>query len=291
MSQRKLIIQKLSKVDDLPTFPEVAMRVRAKLQDADAGANDIAIIIENDPALSSKILKLANSAFYSFGHQFGNVRQAIVRLGLSEVEKLTLAMGVMKGFEASGLPKNYFKEFWTHSIMVALTTREIISSSNNKTKNNIDVGNAFTAGLFHAIGRLILCQYFPNVFKKIFELSKIQDLELHVIENNELGINHAEIGALILERWKLPDYICDSVMYQYEPDCCKPETKSYAQAVHLSNFAVSCNGNPLPEGNLPKGFSHGAWHDLEMDEDINDLIDRVKNSEERAGIMVSLGLN
>ena len=200
-------------------------------------------------------------------------------------------MGVMNGFNASGLPKSYFKEFWTHSIMVALTTREIISSSNNKTKNNIDLGNAFTAGLFHAIGRLILCQYFPNVFKKIFELSKTQDLELHEIENNELGINHAEIGALILERWKLPDYICHSVMYQFEPDRCKPETKCYAQAVHLSNFAVSCNGNPLPEGNLPKGFSHGAWHDLEMDEDINDLIERVKNSEERAAIMVSLGLN
>jgi len=291
MEKKQQIVKKLSKVDNLPTFPEIAMRVRQKLQDPDAGTNDIAVIVENDPALAARILKLANSAYYGFGkRKFGNVRQAFVRIGLDEIERLTLVLGVMKSFKVAGLPKNYFREFWTHSIMVALATREIIASSAAKAKNKIDLGNVFTAGLFHAIGRLILCQYFPEEFTSIFELSKSQDMEIHEIEDNELGINHAEIGAMVLDQWKLPKYICDSVMYQYDPDKCKPRTKIYAQAVHLSNFAVSCNGNPLPEGHIPKRFSHGAWHDLQIKEDINSLIEEVKDSEEKAAIMVSLGL-
>lgn len=290
MVKRKIILNKLDKVDDLPTFPEIAIKVRNKLQEPKVNIKDIAMIVENDPALASKILKLANSAFYSFGRQFGNVRQAIVRMGLAEIEKLTVAMGAMKVISPKGLPKNYFKNFWTHSIMVALTTREIISSSEKYTEKKIDINNAFTAGLFHAIGRLILYQYFPEYFMEIFELTKTEDMELHKIEEKELGINHAEIGAVILDRWKLPEFICDSVMYQYEPDRCKTDTRIYAQAVHLSNFSVSMNGNPLPDANLPKGFSHGAWHDLKMCEDVNDLIDRVKDSEERASIMVSLGI-
>ena len=106
----------------------------------------------------------------------------------------------------------------------------------------------------------------------------------------DLGIHHAEIGAIVLDRWKLPEFICDSVRYQYEPDRCDSETRIYAQAVHLSNFSVSLNGNPLPEGILPKGFSQGAWHDLKMSEDITDLINRVRDSEERASILVSLGI-
>ena len=290
MVKRKIILNRLNKVEDLPTFPEIAIKVREQLQEPKVNIKDIAMIVENDPALASKILKLANSAYYSFGRQFGNVRQAIVRLGLAEVEKLTVAMGAMRVFSAEGLPRNYFKDFWTHSIMVALTTREIIASSEIYSTKKIDINNAFTAGLFHAIGRLILYQYFPEYFMEIFERSKTQDMELHHIEEKELGINHAEIGAVILDRWKLPEFICDSVMYQYEPDRCKPATRIYAQAVHLSNFSVSLNGNPLPDGNLPKSFSHGAWHDLKMSEDVNDLIARVKDSEERASIMVSLGI-
>ena len=290
MIKRKLILATLDQVDDLPTFPEIATKVRNKLQEPKVNIKDIASIVENDPALASKILKLANSAYYGFGRQFGNVRQAIVRLGLEEVEKLTTAMGAMKVFRQEGLPKNYFKDFWTHSIMVALTTREIIASSEVYSEEKVDINNAFTAGLFHAIGRLILFEYFPGYFMDILELSKTEDTELHKIEEKELGINHAEIGAIILDHWKLPKFICDSVMFQYEPDRCDPDTRIYSQAVHLSNFSVSMNGNPLPDGNLPKSFSHGAWHDLKMSEDINDLIERVKNSEESASIMVSLGI-
>ena len=291
MIKRKIIINKLSTVEDLPTFPEIAMKVREKLQDQETNVNEIAVIVGNDPSLASRILKLANSSYYSFGErQFGNVKEAMVRMGMAEVEKLTLAMGVMNVFKTSGLPKNYFREFWTHSVMVGLTTKEIVASSKDEKKKTINHSNVFTAGLFHAIGRLILFQYFPNYFNEISELSKTQDMELHEIEEQQLGINHAEIGAIILDRWKLPNYLCDSIMYQYEPDKCNPETKIFAQAVHLSNFSVSCNGNPLPDGNLPKSFSQGAWHDLKMDEDILDLIERVKNSEEKAAIMVSMGL-
>ena len=128
-----------------------------------------------------------------------------------------------------------------------------------------------------------------HISKSFSGTPAVENLDLQ-IEEKQLGINHAEIGAVILDRWKLPEFICDSVMFQYEPDKCKLDTKIYAQAVHLSNFSVSLNGNPLPDGNLPKSFSHGAWHDLKMSEDVNDLIDRVKDSEERASIMVSLGI-
>ena len=290
MVKRKIIINKLANVDDLPTFPEIAMKVKTKLQEPKVNIKDIALIVENDPALSSRILKLANSAYYSFGRQFGNVRDAIVRMGLEEVEKMTMALGAMKVFKRKGLSKNYFKDFWTHSIMVALTTREIIAASRAYSEKTVDINNAYTAGLFHAIGRLILYQYFPEYFKEISELSMIQDLELYKIEEMEMGIHHSEIGAIVLDRWKLPEFICDSVRYQYEPDRCDSETRIYAQAVHLSNFSVSLNGNPLPEGILPKGFSQGAWHDLKMSEDITDLIHRVRDSEEGASIMVSLGI-
>jgi HD-like signal output (HDOD) protein len=208
MTPREYIINQLSVIDDLPTYPEIALKIREKLKDPEVSAAHMALILENDPAIAAQVLRVANSALYNFGpRSFGNVRDALVRIGFTEIEQICLAMSAMQILVRPFSPLIDPKRFWRHAILVALATRTIIDYANRASEimKSINVFDAFTAGLFHDLGIMVLDQYFYGYYKRVREYSEEENIALHLAEKKVMGIDHGEIGFMLLNAWNLPE--------------------------------------------------------------------------------------
>ncbi|MFC1586453.1 HDOD domain-containing protein, partial [Fibrobacterota bacterium] len=275
--------------ENLPVFPETARKLMSEIENPDSSAADIARIVKYDPSVSAAILKMANSTYYNpMGNQIGNIKQAIARLGFVEVRKICIAFGTMKLFiKTSGLID--LSEFWKHCIGVAMSTKILIQlKGQDKTKHT----DAFTAGLFHDVGILILDQFFESEYRTVCDISKNEAGQIIEIEKKALGIDHGEIGRKLLEKWNFPAFICETVRFHHEPDKCDPAYKHLCQIIHIADFAVSSTGNFEPGESMPEGFNQGAWYDLGLEvETIPDLLEDVKKEIQGAAVFTSLGLN
>jgi putative nucleotidyltransferase with HDIG domain len=270
---------------------ETARLVQEQLANGEESQTNAVIIgkiIEKDLGLSAKILKIANSVFYSGKYgQIGNVGQAVARLGIDEVSHICTAVSSIQLFnDTSGMLD--LKDFWKHSLGVAIVMRHIADRAEHMKKYS---PNAYTAGLFHDIGILILDRYYSNIYKVVLETAKKEPLSLFEIEKNVLGIDHGELGALLCKKWKLPEEICLSVEYHHAPDACREDFRLLAQLIHVANFACSILGIPEPGDNAIQMASHGAWHDLGLDNcDLNKIAEDVEEGITRSGVFMSLSL-
>jgi len=288
---RDSIIEKLEGFSDLPSINETARRVQEQLYKSDdmsSGAAELGKIIEKDIGLTAKILKIANSVYYGGKYgPIGNVGQAVTRLGVEEVSKICTLVGSIQIFpDSSGAID--LKEFWKHSLGVAIVMRHIADHSEKRLDCSY---NAYSAGLFHDIGILVLNRYFPDVFKLALETGKLEGLALHESEKKVLGIDHGEIGALICRKWRLPEEIAIAVAWHHTPDASPEEGRELTQLVHLANFTCSVLGMGEPGDMTVQMGSLGAWHDLGLDNcNLNSIAEDVEDGIAKSGVFVSLSL-
>jgi len=286
---RKKTIARFKKIKQLPSLPEITHKLNAAFENTDTSAEEIANLLQFDPAISAAILKIVNSVYFNpTQNPIGNVKQAVARIGLNEIRNISTAFWAMKYFaKASDLID--IKSFWKHSIGVALCTKIIFS----KTKlEGISKDDAFTAGIFHDLGILILDQFFPFEYRKIRSLVKSRVHNVYEIERSVLGLSHSEMGAMLLKKWNLPPSIYHATAFHHEPDRCNLIYKPLTQMIHLADSMVSNAGELEPGERLLDGFSHGAWHNLRLNvQDIPQIISEVNHELEGAGLFSSLGLS
>jgi putative nucleotidyltransferase with HDIG domain len=275
----------------LPSLSRTVQQVQEQLsrgEDSLSGAATIGAIIEKDLGLSAKVLKIANSVFYSgrFG-RIGDVKQAVARLGIEEVGRICTTVGSMQLFkETSGLID--IKDFWKHSVGVAIVMRYL---SQRVDMNKSKAHNAYVAGLFHDVGIMVLDGFFTEIYKKVREAGKSNQMMLYKLEREVLGIDHGQIGAMLLLRWRLPEELCDAVAWHHAPDECPEEFRHMAQLIHVANFACSALGIAEPGDEIIQTASDGAWHDLNLDSsDLNKIAEEVEEGIAQSGVFVSLSL-
>jgi len=203
-----------SKVDELPTLPVVVPKLLSLTDNEKSSASDITEVISRDPALTSKILKVANSAYYGFPQEITDVKRAVALLGFNIVRSLALSIGVMRSMP-SGKKSPYFSEedLWLHSLAVAT----LMSELGDKFGKGDDYEHSFVIGLLHDIGKIVLDQFFSDLFHKTLE--ETHDLgkqAAHVAERKIIGFDHGEIGAMLLERWKFPGVISNAIAVHHQ---------------------------------------------------------------------------
>ena len=212
-TQRQEIRELIRQMEDLPTLPSVAVKVMNTLLDEASSAQDVADIVEVDPALTMKVLMVANSAFYGIAREVSTVKRAIVGLGFSKMRSIILSLSVLDTVEAmveeSELDSS---EFWTHSLKCAVGAQAIASKLGEEFSDEI-----FVAGLLHDIGKLVLSRQMPAAFKQAVEMAGKEGIRTVDAEEVMMHMDHAQVGACIMEQWEFPIPLRESVWQHHDP--------------------------------------------------------------------------
>jgi HD-like signal output (HDOD) protein len=220
----------------LPTLPTVVAKMITLVDNPRTSATSLARLIASDQALTARILKLANSAYYGFSREISTVNMAIVVLGFNTVKEMGLSLSVFDAFKY-GKPNDQFdlNRFWEHSIACGIASRMLA-----RTFYTRFTGEAFVAGLLHDIGKVILNQYFHDDFMKIIEL-QIGGISLEEAENQVIGTHHSQIGSWLAEKWNLPRLISRTLLYHHEPWVSQKDNAFYS-LVYLADYLCHISG-------------------------------------------------
>ena len=186
---------------DLPAMPEVASKVLELSADPNTSALQLQQVISDDQAMTGRILKIANSAMYSCSRKIKTLTEAIVMLGFNSIRSLVVTSAARNLYNTNRT-KTGLKErlLWEHSIGTAFAARILASQ---RTPNLAE--EAFLAGLMHDIGKLVLNIRVPEKFDEIVQIVYNENLAFHLTEQEILGFDHAQVGAMLVNKWKLSD--------------------------------------------------------------------------------------
>jgi putative nucleotidyltransferase with HDIG domain len=227
----KLIV---NRIHNLPTPPTVFAQVNKVINNPSTSAYQIGAIIAEDPALSAKILKLTNSAFYGLSRTVTSVKQAIVILGLDVVKSLVLSASVFETFsKRNSVDRVFLDNFWRHSLLVAFMSR-IISRTKN-FPSFLEAEESFSAGLLHDIGKLVILTHLPDEFVKIKQAKDGKpDVAISIIEEEVLGFDHAAVGGYLCQKWNLPEHLNQSIQNHHNPQ--ENLENLSTQIIHISDY-------------------------------------------------------
>lgn len=203
----------LAKLHQLPAIPAIVQEVIASFKNADMDSAALARKIAQDQGLSAKVLRVANSTFYGLPRKVGSIQDAVVVIGFSGVRSLVLSAGFMHAFPShiAGSPFDR-QAYWKRSFRVAAYAKALAQCLRQ------DQQMAFTAGMFHDIGELVLDICIPEQFAGMLERQKTSGLGLAEVEQAELGCDHALIGAEMARRWNFPPEIEHAIHYWRTPE-------------------------------------------------------------------------
>lgn len=178
------------------------------VEDSRTTANDLAQVLAADQVLTAKLIKVSNSAYYGFSRKVSTVREAVVAIGFKQVRQIAVGASVIQGFKKSLLSTELFDLdlFWGHSMAVAVAA-EALAKKTRVCKPE----DAFTAGILHDIGRLIIRQGRPAEFERAIQMARGGSISLHAAEIRSTGFAHDEVGRALGELWKFPSHLIDAI--------------------------------------------------------------------------------
>ncbi len=254
------ILNSILEINDFASLPSVASKLLQILDKDDVPQDEIVRLIQSDPSLSIKVLRIANSPIYGSRFDITSVSQAVMLIGFKKLSNLVLSVSIFSKFwlasRKDAIP--IMNKFWWHSTTTAVLTQKIVSRANTRFRDN-----EFLGGLLHQIGTLGLIQYDFNKYKTTFDLvlnNKMTNIEA---ENEVFGISHIEIGHRIAQNWMLPEEITN-VIANYSTPSLEQNNAGLIAAVGLADILSELNGADfylgLPDKD-PTQFE--AWHVLQ----------------------------
>ncbi len=222
----------LDLVGEIPAIPQVANRVMTAVGDAGTSADDLREIIEIDPSLAARILRVANSSLYGFRREVETLRHAITLLGFRSVESIVMAASLRDVFRNFGLSE---KLLWEHSTLTGVVAGRLAQYG------AIDVERepAFTAGLLHDIGKVALANTYRKEYALVMARTYNEGVSFVEAERHQFGFDHALLGAHIAETWDLPDALIAAIRHHHdEPAAIAERPAEQARLVALTSVAT-----------------------------------------------------
>lgn len=264
----------LQSVSKLPVLSEVVTRAMNLIDDPNCSIRELTDILSKDQSLSAKIIKLANSAFYGFSRKIHSLSEAFIILGFKTVRSLLITASVsdvLKGpLEGYVITKG---ELWRHSYAVAYTAGNIA-----KTVKKPVMDAAFTAGILHDIGKLILGNYLKGSYQEILKISQNNNICLSEAEEQSLGYNHATVGGMVLDYWNFPEVLVNAVANHHK----KIENNDFDQLtgiLYLSDGWVLQKGIGLAQNEPPSEVNGFMQKAMGLSDEFKDSIIRNLDAE------------
>jgi putative nucleotidyltransferase with HDIG domain len=251
----------IAKVNEIPALPNVVIRVMQLTEDPESTVKDIHNVLSQDQAMTARVLRLANSAFYGFARRIGSVTEAVILLGFKTIRGIVLAAAVsdimnhsIKGYS---LEKG---ELWLHSQAVAMAARTI---SRKVRYDNPDL--AFTGGLLHDIGKIVLDQSMQELYKEVIDTVTNENITFSEAEDAVLGFNHSIVGGKVAAKWKLPTNLVEAIEFHHNPDDATIDPQLVA-IVHISDAICVSMGIGMGIDGLLYKISPQALERLQLDD-------------------------
>ncbi len=227
----------ISQMETLPSLPSVYDKVVNELQSPETSAQDLGHLISQDMGMSAKVLQLVNSAFFGLRPHVPHPTEAVILLGLDTLKLLGLSTQVFSEFAPLDVEGLSLNGFWNHSVAVGKLAQKIAQVENVEQR---EIDYAYTAGLLHDVGKLVLAMHNPKKYTGAIELASTQNLALTEAEGNIFKTaTHAEAGAYLMDLWGLPEPIVETLMYHHQPEKYPDQKFSCVTAVHVADALVS----------------------------------------------------
>lgn len=232
----------VKQLSHIATLPEVTLGIIELVEDPNSSAQDLNALIGRDPALSARVLKVVNSAFYGLPRQIGSINRAISLLGLNAVKNIAIAASLAKLFRGGALCDRFdAKELWAHSIAVA-TASKLLAKEARKSSGD----EAFLAGLMHDIGVMVALQTDRAKLVKVFgDMQFDADgnplIDFRMVERAVFGADHGHFGEALCEQWKFPRSLALACGHHHDPMRAPAESRHIPWIVYIADRLATEN--------------------------------------------------
>jgi putative nucleotidyltransferase with HDIG domain len=197
-------------VDGMPAFPKSVQKILELTRDVNCTPKDLVQVIDKDPVVTVKILRVVNSAYYSLPKQITSINHAVVYLGFNTIKNLALsiaAIGMLPKDNAAGFD---VQQYLLHSLATAGIAKQLAAGV-----DDADPMDCFIAGLLHDFGKVVFAQYMPEEFRLALEISQDDGTSLHLALRKIIGVDHAVVGAMLVEKWRFAPELIETIENQH----------------------------------------------------------------------------
>lgn len=250
----------VGKTPDLPAVSGFALKIIQATRESDTSANAVAECLSHDQALSARVLRLANSAFYGLPRKVGSLNETVVLLGMRAVRDLALVAASYPWLSRAlrGYALGPF-ELWRHSYAVAVGARQLSDVSGSKAADE-----ALVAGLLQDIGKVALSTWLEGRLGAVIEYASRENITFDEAERRCIGFDHAEVGAHLARSWNLPEDLCSAIHFHHRPSDCESPTP-LLDCVHIADYLATTMGFGVGADGLRFAFDHHALVRLGID--------------------------
>lgn len=277
----------LKYTDRIPALSPTVAKIMQVANSPTSTANDLNKVISLDPVLTARILKLVNSAYFSFSERITSTVRAIVILGLNTIKNLALSSAAMATFKStSSVSKMDMTEFWKHSLGCGVAAR-LLADKMKIDRNSME--NYFIAGLLHDIGKIVISQYSSVPYLTIINAAKEKSIPLLEAEKKALGITHTEVGNNLAEKWKLDNTLSEVISFHHEIQNSSLENTKLVTTISLVNILckkqnIGFSGNSFIESSENELLSNLGL----VQEDIDEVDKRLPEGIQKALIFLQV---
>ena len=243
-----------ARVKALPTLPQAVHALRTAMADESTGMEQVVGIVATDPALTMAALRLANSSFYGVSGRVATLRDAVQTLGLNTLSAAVMTAAVMASFQRTECAGFDVGGAWRHAVATALSAEALAGT------REVDIGTAYVAGLVHDIGRVALAAHFPAEYAAVVARVAVDDggddtaIE---IERALLGLDHAQVGAMVAAHWRLAPVIVDAIAVHHELE--PGAANGLHDVLHVADNVTHALGLSMSAAEVVPPLSLEAW--------------------------------
>jgi HD-like signal output (HDOD) protein len=237
----------------LASFPDIYYKINEVLNSPRSSASHMADVVEKDTSLSAKLLKIVNSAFYSFPSKIDSIRRAITIIGTKELATLAVGISAIEAFQ--GIPKELtnMRLFWRHSIACGVFARLL-----GTYVEGVSTERLFVSGLLHDVGRLVLFRSLPEYSAYSLQLSIRDCRPLASVEKELLGFEHADVGSALMEKWKFPTKLIKNVRFHHADAAVDIESS----ILNIADCLAIAFGSPVSVSTVVPSINPAIWNSL-----------------------------
>ncbi len=271
--------QLVSGIDSLPSLPETYARLQQTMQNPDCSLADVAKIIEQDLAMSAKILQLVNSAFFGLYKHINSPTRAVNLLGMDTIKALVLGVGVFSEIKSGPSKIFSISALWSHSMATAAFAKKI---AGEVSEDQEMIDHCFIAGLLHDVGKLLLFSRLPEQYEQAVVMAGETDCTLDEAELRIFGTGHGEIGGYLIGLWGLPGPVVEAITFHHRIDTYPELSLCPALIVHVADY-IYFRLNPDKCIGPPPELNQQAIERTTIQDHIEDWVELCRKIKEQEG--------